>query len=1311
MSYKYVINIKGISASGKSSRLHVFVEYLRELGLTLEDFIKPDFKGKDQSYGTLIKEFNLVILGKNYVKDGVSRFQGFDAVTGRQDKAAKWSDFIIENMADGYSFIVEGAGITCSHRYRPKFLSENIPGLNFVANYYYNFEPTEKPEYLARVKYRSGKEPNKDSMWNNNEGIRSDFNKADVEFREISSEYPELRYDSLYGSFREPIHHFGELFFTKVFNSPDKVESFKKFCAEYDYVSKNKYSGPVLEKDITEELPQTEDPVLEKNSLTEDIYSPHSEDTEEIARVKRNFSIMRKKSSILSEAERKLFDVFKGKIIAAKEAQKSGRKVSVLEINPEAAETTQLSENDMGMEMVIGVTEENSLSVSTQITKEKVQLITPKEQPIAFENKEVVSDSCLENGHAKDAVESVVNNFSGISEVNDPKTEASIFPKLTINREIMKWEDHLFDFTPVERIGNMHFKREDRFAPLGYGGLNGSKLRQCIWLLTQFERKENSMLISGASVKSPQLPMGTAVARHFGMESVHILGATNPRSSIKRDMVEMATWMGANFQYESVGYNPFLQSKTRELHESRNKVDFYLNYGITPADDATDEYIHAFHAVGAFQTQNIPSNIETIIVPTGSSNSAISILYGLTKFREKFTSLKNVYLIGIGPDKTKLINHRLEIIKKLSGINTKNFHLDRTLAEAGILSSDPGDTAFKLNYRDIHKEGYTNYQSEIKFNYEGIEFHPTYEGKVMKYVSEKMPELLTEKTMMWIVGSRPKIEFMDNMKSEFGDIPTETNVFADNSATRVGKPKAKKITPEEKTEASPTSLAASVSKTPEGSMQAWFRGINDLFSKNGGVITLADKKINKDSVIFTIELPKDSLEESIPEDKETPSEKREIPLDPTIGLPLSKEDKELVIKHTDAYYDDPSYLALKLEEIAKKYLKVDQNKLPFKEKCSIPVGRAEAKKYEEGADARFPEYRREIFLDFYEFHLKYKAHPGAVYYVLPYMIDKFQMDIEQRLWFVFINGCTQNVVTTWMIYKEFPNLSEITYDKFEEWHRANWRKLHYDIDRRYQKGHMVEMWQDYVKNLDGKSQYQYFTSLVNTGDPEKDFWSVWNEVINNFKWYGRLSTYSYLEYLKIIGLNITCPSLFLYEKEGSKSPRNGLCKVMGRDDLDFHKDNEDFKGYGEDVLGWLEEESHALLAEAQERFKDTPFIKDVNFFTLESTLCCFKSWFRKNRRYPNVYNDMFYDRIVKMESEDWGDNDLQMFWDVRASNLPEHLRMESVPDDLGIHPHKQNWFRENGQVIMMEKEFPVYTNDYQESLKTEKMKRRNLRKE
>jgi len=124
---------------------------------------------------------------------------------------------------------------------------------------------------------------------------------------------------------------------------------------------------------------------------------------------------------------------------------------------------------------------------------------------------------------------------------------ATSAPHVTnLGRAASHWEDGLYDLTPVEEIDGLAFKRDDKFAPLGYGCINGSKLRQLVWLVDRYVQAGGQRgLISGASVRSPQLSMGTAVANHFGLPSTHVIGHTTPEASIKHPDVAMATLMAA----------------------------------------------------------------------------------------------------------------------------------------------------------------------------------------------------------------------------------------------------------------------------------------------------------------------------------------------------------------------------------------------------------------------------------------------------------------------------------------------------------------------------------------------------------------------------------------------------------------------------------------------------------------------------------------------------------------------------------------------------------------------------------------------
>lgn len=366
----------------------------------------------------------------------------------------------------------------------------------------------------------------------------------------------------------------------------------------------------------------------------------------------------------------------------------------------------------------------------------------------------------------------------------------TIFSTLSIDRKKSDWSKYLFKKTPIEFIGNMHFKREDKFAPLGYGGINGSKLRQCIWLVDEYVNNSPNPVgvISGTSVKSPQLPMGSAVAMHYGLNSIHVIGATKPEIAGKHENVAMATWFGARFYVNrGIAYNPVLQRKVKQLLETCPDLKdyFYLEYGITldhkinpPAS------VEKFHWIGSEQV-DIPDYIEDLIIPAGSCNSCTSILYGLARNRPK--NLKNVWLIGIGPNKIDFIEERLDIIQRISGVMTKPWN--RTYHDSPDLqgkydhdidrffdgNNEPDP--FNVHHFDLHSTKYVDYQDEMPYDYHGLEMHPTYEGKVMTYVQERLPHLINDKTLFWIVGSKPRKEAMSFLCESIGRYPEKINEY------------------------------------------------------------------------------------------------------------------------------------------------------------------------------------------------------------------------------------------------------------------------------------------------------------------------------------------------------------------------------------------------------------------------------------------------------------------------------------------------------------------------------------------------------
>jgi hypothetical protein len=336
-------------------------------------------------------------------------------------------------------------------------------------------------------------------------------------------------------------------------------------------------------------------------------------------------------------------------------------------------------------------------------------------------------------------------------------------------------------------------------------------------------------------------------------------------------------------------------------------------------------------------------------------------------------------------------------------------------------------------------------------------------------------------------------------------------------------------------------------------------------------------------------------------------------------------------------------------------------------------------------DYRLPEHRKAYFLAFYHFHLKYRAHPGCVYYLMPFLAKTYEWTMDQKLWFAFLNGCTQNPVTSLIIFRRFPELPKVLMaGEIHEWFNRHWTLLPFDTDRRYQK-------RDFPASV---LRYAGLAPLFGSQDELMmgTFENLWKRVREHYYSFGRLAAFSYLEYVKIMGAGAPCDTLFLNDMEGSKSHRNGLCKLLGRDDLDWHKSNPDFPGYTPEMIECLTEKADRLLKECQEKWKHEDFVGDVGYFTLESILCTFKSSFRPNRRYPGCYNDMLHDRIKQAESL-WPEEDLSVFWKARQAYLPKELRVEDCPDDPGLSRPKQNHFRLTGQVPMLGYLHPEFEDD------------------
>lgn len=300
----------------------------------------------------------------------------------------------------------------------------------------------------------------------------------------------------------------------------------------------------------------------------------------------------------------------------------------------------------------------------------------------------------------------------------------------------------------------------------------------------------------------------------------------------------------------------------------------------------------------------------------------------------------------------------------------------------------------------------------------------------------------------------------------------------------------------------------------------------------------------------------------------------------------------------------------------------------------------------------------------YTFHLKYKAHPGCVYSLLPAIAEHYELNRTGREWLVWLNGNTQNPAMSLLLLEASdcdPNQWQAAVDFWNE----NFKLMEWDTDRRHQKSKFGEATQKWAAGEYGWP--------VQDGPPWAEVWKY----SYSQPYMGRLSAWSMAEYAKILLPGMPdADNLLLRDKKGSQSHRNGLSLIAG-----YEATYWDWDDLPPGLIVDLELLGEDLLAEAKERNPDHP---DVGYLTMESALCTFKSQWKPDRRYPGVYADMAALRIWKAEQRFPG-HDFSVLWEAREKDLPPQLRWETYdgPQAIQLNKKLQNQFRETGRPAML----------------------------
>ena len=310
--------------------------------------------------------------------------------------------------------------------------------------------------------------------------------------------------------------------------------------------------------------------------------------------------------------------------------------------------------------------------------------------------------------------------------------------------------------------------------------------------------------------------------------------------------------------------------------------------------------------------------------------------------------------------------------------------------------------------------------------------------------------------------------------------------------------------------------------------------------------------------------------------------------------------------------------------------------------------------------------RREQFIRWYAWSLKYNDCDPAVW-CTNYLHQRYEHNDEERLWLAWLYGNTYQLPTAWVLKNEFPDYELATVSRITWWNTNNYKRLRYQVDTKWNKGHLPAMFESYQKFIGKKTQREVLESYY--GENERQtFDNLWNAIKNNLHKFGRYSTWFYLQHLRHTAfINIQPTSLMLDDYSGSRSHRNGLHFALGEDD------NVDRKLTAGDYRS-LESRASEIIVEMRDRF---PELKDqIDFFTMETCLCSFKKLFRAHHgRYLGYYLDRQSEEIEQAEGDGWTGIQWNVLWQARNETLELTLAQRQ-----NIKPEKFTSYLESGRI-------------------------------
>lgn len=253
----------------------------------------------------------------------------------------------------------------------------------------------------------------------------------------------------------------------------------------------------------------------------------------------------------------------------------------------------------------------------------------------------------------------------------------------------------LNELTPIERVGNLWLKREDKFE---FAGCNGSKVRGALYIIENAMKMGYKDFVSVGSRFSPQCEIISNICEFLNLKCYLFMpNAFKDTSVITNIKKNKNTTLIRDLKQGA--FTNVLISRAEAYAKEHNY--YFIKFGMDMPE--TIEILQE-------QVQNIPKNIKRIVIPVGSGINMSSILCGLEKYKR--TDIE-VLGIRVGKDPMPLINKYYPFIQ---------------FSKHKIIQSE------------------YDYEKQIEAKIGDVILDPIYEAKCFKYIQPG--------DLFWIVGHR-----------------------------------------------------------------------------------------------------------------------------------------------------------------------------------------------------------------------------------------------------------------------------------------------------------------------------------------------------------------------------------------------------------------------------------------------------------------------------------------------------------------------------------------------------------------------------